>query len=263
MNDFLETGSVLISLSIWLLAGLFVALGSFVYIELGLLLTLSGGDYSYITEAFGGFAGFMRLWSEAIVVRYYFHCFLYIFIYNFRPCSITIVALTFSQYLLVAFVGGKSTDQPLLSIIIAAAVLILQTFLNSISVRFSAWVNNFCMIGKIAALLGVIGTGFYAFIKDFEAASSTFKTPLEGSIWNPGKIALAFYSSLFAYQGWNYLNFIIEEVRNPQKVLPKAVIISISIVISVYLLVNVAFFTAFTPVQLVNSNGVAIVSFTN
>ena len=54
----------------WIFAGIFVVFGSFCYIELGLLLRESGGDYSYIYYAFGDLASFLRLWVEAVVVRY-------------------------------------------------------------------------------------------------------------------------------------------------------------------------------------------------
>ena len=234
------------SLIIWVAAGLFVTFGSFVYIELGLLLSLSGGDYSYIFEAFGGFAGFMRLWVEAIVVR---------------PCTATIVALTFSQYILVAFRGGNVNDYPALYIGVAAFMLVFQTFINCISVKASVWVNNVCTIAKVLALTVVIGIGAYALIVGTPGAYDNFADPFAGSQYNPGSIAVGFYSALFAYQGWNYLNFIIEEVKNPEVVLPRAVLISVFTVIAIYVLCNIAFFTALSPAELLSSSAAAIVSF--
>uniref|UniRef100_A0AC34QN67 Amino acid transporter n=1 Tax=Panagrolaimus sp. JU765 TaxID=591449 RepID=A0AC34QN67_9BILA len=269
-----ETGSVGLSLLVWALAGIFVTLGSFVYIELGLLMSLSGGDYSYINEAFGSFAGFMRLWVEAIVIR---------------PCTVTIVSLAFSEYVLTAAVG--SADDLFLKLAITALVIILQTVINCISVKASVWTNNFSMVAKVGALIGIIGIGtvincisvkasvwtnnfsmvakvgaligiigigVYAFAHDFGAASASFKSPFEGTIWNPGKIAVSFYSALFAYQGWNYLNFIIEEVKNPEKTLPRALIVSLTLVITIYVLCNVAFFTTLTPKQLIESTAAGI-----
>lgn len=233
---------------IWVAAGVFVTFGSFVYIELGILLALSGGDYSYIYEAFGSFAGFMRLWVEAIVVR---------------PCTATIVALTFSQYILVALRGGSVQDYPEMYIGVAAAMLIVQTAVNCVSVKASVWINNICTLAKIGALVVVIGIGVYALIADTPGAYDGFKAPFEGSNYNPGSIAVAFYSALFAYQGWNYLNFIMEEVHEPEKTLPKAVLVSVFTVIIVYVLCNIAFFTGLSPAALLKSPAAAIVSSNN
>ncbi|CAH0395857.1 unnamed protein product [Bemisia tabaci] len=71
-------------------------------------------------------------------------------------------------------------------------------------------------------------------------------------------IALSFYSGLFAYNGWNYLNFIIEELKDPVRNLPKAIAISCSLVTVVYVLANVAFYTTLSPQEVLNSEAVAV-----
>ena len=78
-----ETGSVNMSLTIWILSGLYSMVGAYCYAELGLLIRKPGGDYTYILDSLGPFIGFVRLWAECLIVR---------------PCTITIVALTFAKY---------------------------------------------------------------------------------------------------------------------------------------------------------------------
>lgn len=79
----MNTGSINMALTVWIICGLFSMIGAYCYAELGCLIKKSGGDYAYILDTFGPFVGFVRLWAECIVVR---------------PCTITIVALTFSTY---------------------------------------------------------------------------------------------------------------------------------------------------------------------
>ncbi|KAF3419764.1 hypothetical protein E2986_13663, partial [Frieseomelitta varia] len=71
-------------------------------------------------------------------------------------------------------------------------------------------------------------------------------------------IALSFYSGLFAYNGWNYLNFIIEELKDPVKNLPKAIGISCVLVTIVYVFANMAFYTTLSPVEVLGSEAVAV-----
>lgn len=72
------------------------------------------------------------------------------------------------------------------------------------------------------------------------------------------KISLAFYSGLFAYNGWNYLNFVIEELRDPVKNLPRAIAISLVTVTVTYVLTNVAFYTTLSPLEVRGSTAVAV-----
>jgi len=72
------------------------------------------------------------------------------------------------------------------------------------------------------------------------------------------KVALSFYSGLFAYNGWNYLNFVIEELQDPVRNLPRAIAISCILVTVVYVLTNVAFYTTLSVPEVLGSEAVAV-----
>lgn len=263
-----EAGSVGISLVIWLASGVFAAMGAWSYAELGTLIHKSGGDYAYIMQAFGPFVAFMRFWIEAIVVR---------------PCSCTIVALTFATYMLKPFY--PDTEPPFFSteglaifligkfiskLFIVVAVLL--TAINCISVKLATVIMDTFTVAKVFALTMIIFTGAYLLVFGDESNRAVFQDPWKDSNWHPGHIGLAFYSGLFAYQGWNYLNFIVEELQNPKRYheplravsdivfsnLPLAIIISCVTVTIVYTLTNVALYTLITPKEMLSSSAVAL-----
>uniref|UniRef100_A0A0K0D2I8 Large neutral amino acids transporter small subunit 1 n=1 Tax=Angiostrongylus cantonensis TaxID=6313 RepID=A0A0K0D2I8_ANGCA len=199
-----KAGSVGLSLIIWVVCGIFVGIGSYCYAELGTLIHKSGADYAYIMEAFGSFLAFVRLWIESIVVR---------------PCTATIVALTFAIYMLRPFYPDFAKVFALIMIIVTGSALLLT--------------------GKPQY--------YESFENIFENTARDFKTA-----------SLAFYSGLFAYQGWNYLNFIVEELQNPKRNLPLSIAISCTTVTVIYTLTNIALYTVITPDEMLASPAVAV-----
>ncbi|KAL7069969.1 hypothetical protein ACQ4LE_011186 [Meloidogyne hapla] len=237
-----EAGSVGLSLLIWIFCGLFVGLGSYCYAELGTLIKKSGGDYAYIMEAFGPFLAFVRLWVEAIIVR---------------PCTCTIVCLTFATYILRPFFPNCDPPSGIIQMI-AAALIIFLTTLNCVSVRWSTIVMDAFTIAKIFALLLITFTGIYLLVSGDPQYRASFQDIFKDTNHNIGKVSIAFYSGLFAYQGWNYLNFIIEELQNPKRNLPLAILISTVSVTIIYVFTNVALYTVISPKEMLASDAVAV-----
>lgn len=86
----------------------------------------------------------------------------------------------------------------------------------------------------------------------------SFQNVWANTTHSPGKIALSFYSGLFSYSGWNYLNFVTEELHEPYKNLPKAIYISLPAVSVIYVLANVAYFSVLKTDELLISQTVAV-----
>jgi L-type amino acid transporter 5 len=84
--------------------------------------------------------------------------------------------------------------------------------------------------------------------------------PMLNTNYSPSKLSLAFYSGLFSYAGWNYLNFVTEELIDPNRNLPRAIYISLPLVTVTYLLTNLAYFAVLSPSEILASNAVALVN---
>ncbi|KAK6015148.1 hypothetical protein OSTOST_19431, partial [Ostertagia ostertagi] len=151
-------------------------------------------------EAFGPFLAFIRLWIEAIVVR---------------PCTITIVALTFAIYILRPFYPECDPPDGVPEML-AVLLIVLMTAINCISVRVATFVQDFFTIAKVLALVLIIGTGMVLLLTGKPEYRESFDNIFENTSKDFSTVSIAFYSGLFAYSGWNFLNFIVEELQNPK-----------------------------------------------
>lgn len=237
----LHTGSPLLSIVVWTSCGLFSLLGALCYAELGTRIPKSGGDYVYISEAFGSLPAFLFLWIALLIVN---------------PTSNAVIALTFAQYALKPFFPHCSVpDGPVR--FIAGAIIALLTFVNCANVRWATRTQDCSTITKIVALSVIVCAGALYVLM---GKSDTFdlETLSEQSNYNPVHLALAFYSGVFSFSGWNYLNFVTEEIREPHKNLPRAIYISLPVVTSIYILANLAYFSVLTPQEILDSDAVAV-----
>lgn len=231
--------SVGMSFILWIVCGIYNALGAVCYAELGTMIPQSGGEYVYIRRAFGDLASFVCLWIDFLLI-----C----------PVGIAAMGLMFAVYLLKPiYPDCEVPDEP--QRLLAALITTLLIAVNCINVKWATKVQVVITISKLVALCIVIVIGFY-FIGKGETES--FKDSFDDSDTSAGAIALAFYSGFWAYSGWSYLNFLVDELVNPVRNLPLAIFISMTLVIVVYLLANVAYLGVLSPLQMLSSPAVAV-----
>ena len=236
-----SSGSIGMSLAMWIACGLYSILGALCYAELGTTIKASGGEYAYIHEAFGPLLAFVQLWATMLIIR---------------PAAQAIVAATFAKYIIQPFLD-EDCESPQFAInCIGCACVLLITFINCVSIRASTLINDVFMVAKVLSLVLIIVTGGYYMI--FEDAAENYRGAFDDTITDPFELSMAFYSGMFAYAGWNYLNFMTDEIINPNRNLPLAIVISLPLVTVIYVLANVAYFAAMRPDELLSSPAVGI-----
>ncbi|XP_036886701.1 B(0,+)-type amino acid transporter 1 [Sturnira hondurensis] len=234
-----NTGAVGPCLIIWAACGMLATLGALCYAELGTMITKSGGEYSYLMEAFGPIPAFLFSWTSLFIIK---------------PSSFAIICLSFSEYTAAPFYPGCSPPQVVVKCLAAAAILLIIT-VNALSVRLGSYVQNVFTAAKLVIVAIIVISGLVLLA---QGNTKNFENSFESSKLSVGAISLAFYNGLWPYDGWNQLNYITEELKNPFRNLPLAIIIGIPLVTVCYILMNISYFTVMTMTELLQSQAVAV-----
>ncbi|XP_076802749.1 b(0,+)-type amino acid transporter 1-like isoform X1 [Clavelina lepadiformis] len=234
-----NVGSVGASLVVWMVCGLVAVCGSLTYAELGTMIPKSGAEYPYLKEAFGPIPAFLFAWTSSLVIK---------------PSAVAIIGLVFGEYLIHPFFPDCE-PVPLLVIKLASACCIsLVCFLNCYSLKIAARAQIVFTTAKLLALFVVIACGIFALT---QGLTDNLERGFSGDVhWST--VGTAFYQGLWAYDGWNQLNYVTEELKNPSVNLPRAIMIGIPLVTIVYLLTNIAYLAGLSVTEMMISRAVAV-----
>ena len=206
-------------LLIWTAGGLLSLCGALGYAELASAYPGQGGDYLYLSRAYGRWAGFLFGWMQLAVTR---------------PGDIAVMAFAFATYARAVYDPFADTAFPYGQRIYAAAAVIALTTINAAGVREGKWTQNLLTTVKALALLGVVAVGFLA--------PGRPATPVESVAALPASLALILV--LFTYGGWNEMAYVAAEVKEAKRNIVRALVLSTLAVTLLYLLVNAAFLHA-------------------
>jgi APA family basic amino acid/polyamine antiporter len=234
-----DLGQPRLVLLIWLSGAIFALAGAFCYSELGVNFPASGGEYVYLTRAFGPTLGFMSGWTS--------------FFAGFSaPIAATALACAdYAGYFYPALrqqnewvrwgaagyglrVGGAQ--------VAAAALILLFTLLNVFGVKRIARVQNTLTAVKIAMLVAFIvlglalGEGHWSHLTQTAVRTSTTSLPAQ--------FVISLFWIYFAYSGWNAATYVAEELKRPERTLPLALTVGTLAVAGLYLALNVVFLYA-------------------
>jgi APA family basic amino acid/polyamine antiporter len=234
-----QLGSPSIVLFIWLVGAVFALAGAFCYSELGINFPASGGEYVYLTRAYGPTWGFMSGWTS--------------FFAGFSA-PIAAAAIAFADYLGYFFPFFKQDNSWFKwswgdfgvqlggAQILAASLILLFTILNLFGVEFIARIQNTLTSIKVVVLVVFIALGFAIGNGDWGHFSQSTTRTVTTSV--PAQFAISLFWIYVAYSGWNAATYVAEELRKPERTLPLALTIGTLLVAGLYLLLNVIFIYA-------------------
>ncbi len=212
----------------WIVGGALSLAGAVTYAELGAMKPQAGGEYVYIRDAYGPLPAFLYGWTWFAVAK---------------PASIATLVTglvrilgTFSS---LAFLNLNFTTA-LLSIsygqLVAIVAAVLITALNYIGIRRA---GDFQLVFTLLKLAIIVAVSLLAFTAS-SGAWRNFDTSFSGSTGGIAGFMAALVAALWAYDGWNDLNMVSGEIRNPARAIPLPLIVGVAVVAALYMLTNAA-----------------------
>jgi len=211
------TGDVGWALTIWVAGALISLMGALCYAELATTYPHAGGDYHFLTRAYGKNVSFLYGWAKAMVIN---------------TGSIALLAFVFGDYMTkVLPLGANST------VYWAALIVIALTLINLIGIHASAGIQTLLTILEVFGLVAIIVAGFGMFGHPLPAVDnpSMFSS-------NPplGMLGLGMVFVLLTFGGWNESAYISAELKGTSKTIVTVIVASLLVITLVYLLVNLA-----------------------
>jgi APA family basic amino acid/polyamine antiporter len=207
-------------LAVWIAGGVLALAGAFVFAELSTVMPKVGGQYAFFREAFHPLVAFLHGWSLLFIIQ---------------SGATAAVAVAFAQYLIRLLQLPPHLVTPL-----AIAVLVALALFHALGIKPGAVLLNVITFGKTIAIAVLVVVAFL-----LTKQSGISFEPLTAPNLQGFSLLSAFFAGLvpvmFSYGGWQNLNFVAEEVKDPLRNLPRAILIGVLCVIAVYVSANIAY----------------------
>lgn len=203
----------------WILGGIITITAGLTAAEVSAAIPKTGGMMTYIEEIYGARLGFLTGWMQTVL---------------FFPGTIAALAVIFAQQ--VAELMGYSSDQMSLVLPIAIVVVLFVALLNTVGSSLGGTIQTVATVCKLVPLVLIIIFGF------IRGNGNPIIQPLVGpNVSVAGALGSVLIATLFAYDGWINVGAIAGEMKDPGKDLPRAIIGGLSIVMAIYIIINLAY----------------------
>jgi APA family basic amino acid/polyamine antiporter len=255
-----NVGSPDMVIIVWIAAGILSLAGALTYAELAAMMPRAGGEYVFVREAYGPRLGFLYGWMQIFIAK---------------TGSQAAVAVGFAIFL--NNLTGNALSEPFFTLnlfgtafafgylqLIALSLIAIITLVNCATVMVSGWIATILTGVKIALVLGIgIGAfmlasgnwGHFGEVANIQPRLwFTQPNMCEGvsyaSMFGIAGFSAAMLGALWGYDGWNNITLVAGEVKNPQRNIPLALIGGTTLIILLYVFVNIAYFYVLSPTQI-------------
>ncbi|KAI0709329.1 L-methionine transporter [Earliella scabrosa] len=243
-----NTHTVGASLLVWFAAGVLAWTGASSFAELGSSIPVNGGAQAYLQYSYGPLVSYLFAWTAISALK---------------PGGNAVISLIFAEYINRLLwhttrdeVSPDDIPQWAIKLTAVAAVVVVSIICVATPTLGTRAAVVFTTV-KIVALLSITVIGLVQLARG--QASTSFSEPLfDGSSTSPSAYALALYSGLWAFDGWDQANYVGGEMRHPEKSIPRAIHSSMAIVMILFILANVAYFAVLDKATVGLSNTVAM-----
>ncbi|HEX3106943.1 MAG TPA: amino acid permease [Terriglobales bacterium] len=223
----------------WIVGGIFSFFGAVTYAQLGAMKPQSGGEYVYIRDAYGPLAGFLTGWTWTLVVK---------------PSSLAAISTGIVRVLAnfpsLHFLAARVGNIPVTwGQLVAMGFVIFVSLVNYVGVRRAGNFQLAFTILKIVLIVAISALAFSA-----HGSWSHFAERYSGAIGGVAGFFAALTAALWAYDGWSDLNMVAEEVRDPERNVPLALVGGLVMIGALYMLVNAAVQYALPAVSVAQSS---------
>lgn len=221
-----QLGSPVLVLACWILAGLVSLAGALTYAEMAGMFPESGGEYVYFKKTYGRLFAFLYGWGAFTVMR---------------TATIAALAYIFGQSLVSLLNPNDETADTLVQYI-ATALIVVLSGINYRGVSFAEGVSRALIYVTFVAVAIIVYLGFQSdsgSIRHLTQSLPATKTITQNGLL--GALVAASLGAFWGYEGWNQIGYIGEEIKNPQRNLPIALSVGTTLVVTIYVLLNVVY----------------------
>lgn len=209
-------------LGVWVIGGLIVLCGALAFAELSASMPETGGMYVYLREGWGRPFAFLYGWAQLVLIR---------------AAALGGISSVFGEYLLRS-IGIDPGLHPAWADYLAGGAIVFAAVTNIVGIQFGALLAGLSTIAKFGALAFLV---IAALVFGGGSGGSWTHLAASGAPVQAGLFGLALISVMWAYDGFADLTFASGEVKDPQRNLPRAIVVGTLMIIAIYLAANVAY----------------------